>query len=206
MHPGLEELSAQLPRTGDLAADVAGFLRAAGRPKTAGHCADVAAEAARLARLHGEDPAAAAAAGWLHDVSDVFPVAERLAAAREFGLEVLPEEEAFPLIIHQKLSVVLARELFGVTDPGVLSAVGCHTTLKAGASRLDKVLFVADKLAWDQWETQGAPPFREQVLAGLDRSLDAGALAYMEFMWERRDSLRVVHPWLAEAYRELAGV
>jgi hypothetical protein len=64
--------------------------------------------------------------------------------------------------------------LFGVADEGILSAVGCHTTLRAGASPLDKVVFVADKIAWDQ---AGPPPFLADLQAGLDRSRDHGARA-----------------------------
>lgn len=158
--------------TGHLGRDVTRFLTALGCPTTARHVADVAAEVRRLALRFGLDADAAEAAGWLHDVSDVLPKTERLAAARDFGLEVLPEEASHPSILHQKLSVVLSEALFGVHDPSILSAVGCHTTLKPGASLLDKILFVADKMAWDQ---PGVPPYRDALERALDVSLDAAA-------------------------------
>ncbi len=170
---------------------------------TARHCAAVAAEARRLAARFGGDPEAAETAGWLHDVSAVVPDTQRLAAAREFGLEVLPAEEIFPMLLHQKLSALIARELFGVTDESVLSAIGSHTTLRAGATALDKVLFVADKVAWDQ---PGEAPFHPALRAALEVSLDAAARAYLDYIWERRHALRVVHPWAKAAYGELAGV
>jgi len=104
------------------------------------------------------------------------------------------------MIIHQKLSVVLARDIFYVTDTGILSAIGCHTTLKASASRLDKVVFLADKIAWDQ---DGKPPYIKKVTAALEESLDAGVRVYLNYLWERRDQLLVIHPWLIEAHEEL---
>jgi HD superfamily phosphohydrolase YqeK len=104
------------------------------------------------------------------------------------------------MIVHQKLSVVLARELFGVSDEDVLSAVGCHTTLKAGAGALDKVLFVADKVEWDG---AGVSPYRAGMLEALETSLDAAAIYYLHSLWEQRHRLRVVHPWLAAAHAEL---
>ena len=107
------------------------------------------------------------------------------------------------MIVHQKLSVEIAREIFGVADEKVLSAVGCHTTLKAKASILDKVVFVADKIAWDQ---EGKPPYLDPMLAALETSLDAGALAYLSYLWEQRDQLKVVHPWMKDAYLELAEI
>lgn len=196
-HPILVELAQGFVFTGDIERDVPAFLRYHGCPNTATHCADVAAEARRIARLVGADETQAAYAGWLHDVSAVFPGAERVRIARELDVPVLPEEERYPPIIHQKLSATLARHLFGVTDEAVLSAVGCHTTLHAAPSLLDKVLFVADKIAWDQ---PGDPPYQADILAALERSLDDAARCYLHYMWQMRDRLKVLHPWLREAY------
>jgi predicted HD superfamily hydrolase involved in NAD metabolism len=196
----LDGLRAGLSLEGGLAAGVTGLLEEHGCPGTAAHCRAVAALAGELAPSAGCDPAAAATAGWLHDVSAVIPAARRLDAARALGLAVLPEEAACPAILHQRLSAVLARELFAVRDGAVLDAIGCHTTLRAGSSALDRVLFVADKVAWDG---AGAPPWDADVRAALRLSVDAAALAYLGHLWARRDTLPVVHPWLAEAYAEL---
>ena len=202
MHRLLQQLVAGLALTGDLSEDVPLLLTHHRCPKTAEHSAQVAAEARRLALRYDLDPAPAEQAGWLHDVSAVFPSPTRAEVARALGLALLPEEEAFPPISHQRLSTVVARELFGVVDDRVLSAIGCHTTLKAGASALDKVVFLADKIAWDQ---PGEPPYLPALLAALDASLAAASLVYLSHLWERRATLRVVHPWLVEAYQELAG-
>ena len=89
----------------------------------------VAAEAGRIAALVGADLDAAEVAGWLHDVSVIIPSEQRAVIAEQLGIDVLPEEAIFPMIIHQKLSAVLAREIFQIEDAAILSAVGCHTTL-----------------------------------------------------------------------------
>lgn len=188
--------------TGDLARDVPAVLRARGYPRTAAHCAAVAAEAARLAARWAADVQAAAAAGGLHDIGALIPTGERVAVARAWGIAVLPEEAALPMILHQKLAVPLAREGFGVQDAAVLSAIGCHTTLKPDAALLDKVVFLADKIAWDQ---PGQPPYLADLLAALERSLDAAVCVYLRHLWEQRATLPVVHPWLAAAYRQLCA-
>ena len=167
---------------------------------TAEHSRRVAVESGRIAALVGANRAQAEAAGWLHDVSAVFAQARRAEIARQLGLDVLPEEDAYPMIAHQKLSAVLARAVFGIADEAVISAVGCHTTLKAGAGVLDKVLFVADKVEWDG---AGVSPYRAAMLAALERSLDQAARYYLHALWERRERLPVLHPWLAAAHREL---
>jgi predicted HD superfamily hydrolase involved in NAD metabolism len=187
--------------TGILREDVPTFLKHYGYEETAEHCRCVAEEARRVAIHFGEDPDPAEMAGWLHDCSAIFPAHERIKVARSLNVPVLPEEEKLPMIVHQKLSRVLASQLFHIEDRGVLSAVECHTTLKSNASRLDKVVFVADKIAWDQ---AGTPPYLDRLMAAFQRSLDHAALAYLSYLWDKRYSLTVLHPWAYEAYVQLA--
>ena len=186
--------------TGDIADDVIAYLTLFGFPNTAAHCAAVAAEAKNLATRFGGDPVHAEMAGYLHDISAVIPNAKRIEAAHAFGLDILPEETGFPMIVHQKLSVVLAREIFQIRDEGVLSAIGCHTTLKAGATHLDKIVFLADKIAWDQ---VGKPAYIHDLRAALTESLDAAVMVYLDYLWSLRESLRVVHPWFVAAREEM---
>jgi predicted HD superfamily hydrolase involved in NAD metabolism len=200
IHPTLSQLLDGISLTGTIAQDVPTFLIHHGCPETAEHSADVAAEARRVATLVGEDPTAAELAGWLHDCSAIFPDDERVEIARCLHIPALPEEEQFPMIIHQKLSKRLSSDLFGIHDDLILNAVGCHTTLRADSTRLDKVLFVADKIAWDQ---SGIPPYRDELLDALDHSLDQAALVYIRYLWDRRHTLRVLHPWLRDAYIQL---
>mgnify|MGYP001102186671 CR=1 FL=1 len=100
-----------------------------------------------LAKRFGCDPEQAASAALLHDLGRLVPAHEYLDLAETFNLEILPEEKQFPDLLHQKLSRVIAVETFNITDKEVLNAVACHTTLRPNAARLDKILFLADKLA-----------------------------------------------------------
>lgn len=193
-------------QTGDIRHDAPTFLTAHGFPETAAHVADVAKVAKHLAARFGEGAAQAEAqaetAAWLHDISSVFPNETRIAVAEAFGLTVLPEERAYPMIVHQQLSAVLARELFHVRDPVTLSAIACHTTLKAGATRLDTIVFIADKIAWDQ---QGIPPYLPALTDALEHSLDAAAFVYLDWLWQQRETLGIIHPWFRDAYIERAS-
>ncbi len=202
MHPALAPLSAHLVRTGDIARDADAYLCAHGKPHTAEHSAAVAGVARNLALRLGLEPAPAVAGGWLHDISAPIASSQRLEVATALGIEILPEERAHPMILHQKLSMPIARELFAVDDSAILSAIGCHTTLKPGASPLDMVVFLADKIARDQ---PGTPPYRNALLAALTKSLAAACLVYLSFLWEQRETLPVVHPWMAAAYCELSS-
>jgi len=185
-----------------LAEAVPRFLRDHGKEELALHVARVAREARRLAEREGVDPEAAEAAGWLHDISLVLPYAEMPGLARARGLVLLPEEEQVPALLHGKLSAIIAAESFGVTDPAVLAAMGCHTTLRAGASPLDQVLFVADKLGWDPADA----PYRDGLAAAVERSLAEGVWFFLAWAWAGRHRMPVIHPWFRAACEEHLAV
>lgn len=197
--PTLKSLKLGFEPRGWINEDVHTFLMLNDCQRAAEHCGRVARAAFQLAERFGGDPLAAEAGGWLHDVSAVWPADQRLAAAEALGVEILPEERQAPFILHQKLSVVLARELFGVRDAAVLSAVGCHTTLKDDPSLLDKVVFIADKLAWDE---PFDAPWHPALRTALEHSLDDGCRVYLRALWGQREELAVLHPWMADACKK----
>jgi len=201
MHP-YENL--YIPKlTGDLRIDVNEFLVRNGHSDTAKHCLEVGEESRRIANKFNEPVESALYAGYLHDISAVYPNEVRIDIARALGIEVLSEEERFPMIIHQKLSKQMAHDILKITDEEVLNAVGCHTTLRKDSTRMDRVLFVADKIVWDQ---VGDPPYLNSVLAKLEVSLEHAAFEYIKFLWNQKEKLKVLHPWLADAYFELMPV
>ncbi|MEM7335984.1 MAG: 2-amino-4-hydroxy-6-hydroxymethyldihydropteridine diphosphokinase, partial [Chloroflexota bacterium] len=125
---------------GDLDADVKQFFQQHDCLHLYRHVRGVALKAAELAERFGANVEHCVQGAWLHDISGVVPNRERIGLAQQLGVEVLPEEAKFPMIIHQKLSVVIAREVFKIETPDVLSAIGCHTTLKAEFSLCDQVV------------------------------------------------------------------
>ena len=202
MHPVLVAYVGVLSLTGHVSTDTAKLLLDRGRSETADHSRYVAAAARRLAQRWGEDESSAELAGWLHDISAIVPGDHRLHVTEMLGLEVLAEERLAPVLVHQKLSAAIAQEVFGITDRSVLSAIGCHTTLRANSSALDKIVFVADKIAWDQ---PGDPPYLATMAAAADQSLELAAHCYLAYLWQRRKTLPAMHPWAVQAYRQLSA-
>lgn len=200
----LADLTRGIDLTGDIPAAVSRLLTLKGFPKTIQHSHQVAEEAARLADRFHVDQNKAIIAGWLHDISVVFLVHQRIEVARRLGIEILPAEEQNPVLIHQKISVVMSRDLFNVSDTEVLSAIGCHTTLRPHADILDKILFVADKIGWNQ---TGNPPYIIEMADAAQKDLNQAAFVYIRSLVERQTSFSdPLHPWLVEAYRELKQV
>lgn len=186
--------------TGNLRDDIYNFLVNNSCLKTAEHCIRVGKKARKIAESYNANKDSAEIAGYLHDISAVYSNDARIQVSHVLGIEVLPEEETFPMIIHQKISKEMARDIFNIKDQEILDAVGCHTTLKKNSTVLDKILFVADKIEWDQ---TGKPPYLNQITQQLDHSLNHAAFEYINFLWMQRDNLRVIHPWLRDAYYEL---
>lgn len=182
---------------GDLAHDVDALEALHGREITREHLHRVAPLARQLAERFGLDPVRAETAAWLHDIGGVFAYPEMVGACEALGLTVLPEEARAPMLLHQKLSALIAREVFGVEDEEMLDAIRCHTTLRARPTPLDELLFVADKLEWDR---PGEPPYKARLLAALDVSLEAGARLVVADLWAERAELFAVHPWLRAAH------
>ncbi len=187
-----------IPLTNDIPTDVVTILETYNYKKVATHVGEVAAEISRLATKF-DAPQNLALAGWLHDVSAIIPNADRVELCQHFGLEVLPEERQVPMLLHQKLSAVMAREVWGVNDNDILGAIACHTTLKANASQADKIMFLADKISWDQ---AGTPPYLDELLAALADGLDTAVTYFLTYLWQRKEKLKVIHPYFVEAYED----
>jgi predicted HD superfamily hydrolase involved in NAD metabolism len=194
---------AKLSPGGDPGVDVERFYRAVNRLDTLDHVSRVAAEAQHLAKHHGADGAAAHLAALAHDLAAVVPAGEMLSVAEGMGLSVGEVDRVFPLLLHGPIAAVALVEKLGVRDEDVLNAVCYHSTLRAGASTLEKIIFVADKLAYDPTSPHGG----EYVAAmRAARSLDEAALIYLSFL---RDYASLhgwtMHPNAIAAYGDLTG-
>lgn len=201
IHTGLETYAEGLVLTGSLLQDVGAFFKLHDDSATWEHTLKVTSHAVRIARLFDVDPLKAEQAALLHDISNVIPAHLFLDAAREAGIEVFEEELAYPRILHQKLSRAMAQQIFEVEDLEVLGAIECHTTLKSGASRFEKVVFIADKVAWDQPEEHS---YLNEVRRLVDEGrLDDAVLAYLDQIWNERTKLKLVHSHLIEARAQL---
>jgi predicted HD superfamily hydrolase involved in NAD metabolism len=182
----------------ELQAAVKQFLTQHQCLKTYDHCLDVGNYAFELGKKFLKDPYKAQIAGYLHDISAIYPNEERISVARKMGLDLYKEELDFPLIIHQKISKEMALRQFGVTDSEILSAIECHTTLKGDYSAVDLVVFVADKIKWDQ---AGKPPYLDGLLQASAFSLEQAAAYYIDYLLNHE--IKVLHPWLLAAHQTL---
>ena len=176
------------------------YLEAFDHAETAVHNLAVAQEAEGLAERFQVNADKAYSAGLLHDVSVVIPNDQRIALQIAVGEPILDAERQAPFLLHQQQSALLAKTVFQVSDPEILSAISCHTTLKDQYSRLDLIVFLADKIKWDR---KDQAPFLTGLLERLDDSLESAARYYMD--WLFAGDLVVPHPWAVAAKAKLAN-
>ena len=187
--------------TGDIKADVRSLLYTNNKAKTFDHSRQVANMNAKIAKQYGLDQDVCEISGYLHDISAVISPSHMMEYAIQNNWEIDEAEWKYPMLLHQRISQVIANEDYGITDQRILSAVGHHTTLKANPSAYDMALFVADKLAWDQ---DGTPPFYTDVSVALEQSLELASLAYMRYMVENNMILHP-HQWWKDGVVWLEG-
>ena len=108
------------------------------------HTLGAAETAERLAPGCGVDVHRARLAGLLHDCAKSMPLEEM----RALVTEGLPDTDAAELasrqILHAPAGMLLARDLFGVRDPSILSAIRKHTVGAGDMSPMDALIYVSD--------------------------------------------------------------
>ncbi|ARC86741.1 hypothetical protein U732_2706 [Clostridium argentinense CDC 2741] len=200
MNDIFKEIIRDVTLTGDIREDSHNLLMKHNKIIIDNHSLRVAEKAKLLAKQFGINENLAEVAGLLHDISGVYPNEEKLELCKKLNIEILLEEEKFPMILHQKISRVMAMEIFNISNKEILEAINCHTTLRSNASPLDMVLFIADKIEWDQ---KGAPPYINEVEKALNTSLELSAFKFIKYQMDNKENLKVIHPWLLEAYLDL---
>ncbi|MBQ9833021.1 MAG: nicotinate-nucleotide adenylyltransferase [Clostridia bacterium] len=131
--------------------------------------------AIELADKHKMDTKQARMAALLHDCAKFAPE-EQMAEAKRLGIEPTPIEQASPALLHARLGAVYAKEKYGVDDDEIMEAIRCHTLCRLGMTRLDKLLYIADKT-----EPLRSFPGVNTLRKKAWEDLDIGTVACMDY-------------------------
>lgn len=140
------------------------------------HTLAVADTARRLALLHGVEAYKAEIAGLLHDCAKCMPLKEQQRIAREQHLTDDEEILASGALLHSAVGAWRAEKDYGVTDPEILSAIGCHTTGKPQMTKLDMIVWLSDSIE----PTRKPYPVLEKVRAIAEVSLERALMTSLE--------------------------
>ncbi|MFR1294038.1 MAG: HD domain-containing protein [Coprobacillus cateniformis] len=121
--------------------------------KTKEHILAVAQKSQQLAKQFHVNEDICLQSALLHDISVIINPNDMKKMAIENNYLLDKAEEKYPFLLHQMVSQWIAQDIFDIWDERILSAIACHTTLKASPSSYDMILFLADKIAWDRRNT-----------------------------------------------------
>lgn len=146
------------------------------------HSLGVVACARRLAEKHGIDQEKAVIAALLHDCAKYVPLEEMRSLCLRQGVTdeaILASED----LMHAYAGAVMAREVYGVEDGEILSAIERHTLGAADMSPLEVLINLADKIEGTCRDYPGLAEVRalaeESLHAALYRSMQ-GTRRYVE--------------------------
>lgn len=108
------------------------------------HTLGVADTAVCLAPKCGVDVHRARLAALLHDCAKSMPLEDMRALVTESLPDLDDAELETRQILHAPAGMILARDMFGVRDPSILSAIRKHTVGAGDMSPMDALIYVAD--------------------------------------------------------------
>jgi len=174
------------------------FLKARLSKKRYTHSLNVAHEAQRLAELYGEDPEKAYFAGLMHDVCKELPAEEQEELVRASSFVVSKEELVTKPVWHGIAGAYFLQVRMGVTDPDVLNAVRYHTVGRAGMTRLEEIVYLADLISEDR-TYDGVEQMRQLCLTSINAAMLEGIRFSIETTLKKGGYLP---PVTVEAYNQ----
>ena len=115
------------------------------------HSINVAEEARKLAVHYDfEDTEKAYYAGLLHDICKEIPKEEQLAMVMASSMDITDVERSTPPLYHAIAGAWYAEDVLNVHDSDILNAVRYHTVGRAGMSRLEEIIYIADLISADR--------------------------------------------------------
>ncbi|MDD2213328.1 MAG: nicotinate (nicotinamide) nucleotide adenylyltransferase [Oscillospiraceae bacterium] len=132
------------------------------------HSLDTMFYALQLASRFGVNPDQTAVAALLHD----FAKEQTPRLRQEWSLPIPAEMQHSEAAWHGPVAARLLAKLFNIHDQAIELAICYHTVLRAGASPLEKVIYLADKL--EPGRTYGdLAPLRQLAETNLDQAVAA---------------------------------
>ena len=144
--------------------------------------------AKKLARHHRISTTKASTAALLHDYARKHSPKTLLKLAKKYKLKVSPLEKRQPKLLHAKLSAILARLDFGITDPGILSAISKHTLGSPAMTKLEKIIYIADHVEVGR-QHKDTDKIRRLAFKNLDQAVIAVATNMLEYLLSKGQTI-----------------
>ncbi len=161
------------------------------------HTMGVKKTAIDMARTFGEDEEKAGLAGLLHDCAKCMTLEQMLKMAKNEPTDAVSQKSK--ALMHAVAGRAMAETVYGVKDEEVLDAIRWHTTGRAGMSRLEKIIYLADMIEPTRKPYPGLEELRALCHEDLDEAMHTALLQSMHHVLEQGKEL---HPDTMAALEE----
>lgn len=137
------------------------------------HISGVVKEAICLSKRYDVDPVKAETAGFFHDIyrGVAIEVLNKYVREMQLGDLYIDNEN----LAHGKVAAFIMERDYNIKDPDIINAVAYHTTGRAGMSKLEKIIYLADMI-----EPGRNYPEVKKIRELARQSLDQACLYAME--------------------------
>ena len=134
------------------------------------HSLGVAKVAVVLARKFGCDEKKAELAAILHDCAKSMEKDTPKKYLKKYKIKATTAVLSSPQLLHTLLGPYVAKDIFKIKDKEILKAIRWHTTGRAGMSKLEKIIYIADYI--EESRTIVSSANTRKLLGKKDISLD----------------------------------
>lgn len=154
------------------------------------HCINVSKKAVYLAQTYDEDNNKAEIAGLLHDITKQTSEEEQLQLISDAGMELSQMEKENKKLWHAVSGTAYLKTKLNIRDEDILNAVKYHTTGRAGMSKLEKIIFLADLIS-DERNFDGVEKIRAIAKESLDKAVCVASIYSIDFLIKKKVPIAV---------------
>lgn len=160
-------------------------------PERFEHTQGVADEAVKLAEIYGADKQDAFLAGLLHDCAKDYSASQKLKMCKEYNIKLDEVTRKQIDLVHSFLGAEIAKNEFGIDNEDILNAVRYHTTGRAGMSKLEKIIYLADYIEPNRKYFEGIDEIRKLAYKDMDKAVKYSLKHTIDYNKKKN---RLIHP------------
>lgn len=169
-------------------------------PSTYQHTLGVTETAVALAKHHGVSIQKARLAGLLHDLLKQIGEDETRRLIEHYGLALDEEMSKAIHLVHGPLAAVYIKAHLNIEDEDLTNAIRYHTTGRAGMSRLEKIVCLADYIEPNRGQSESLTLLRELAYTDLNQAMATMFETNHAYLKEKN---RPIHSWGIEALADI---
>lgn len=174
------------------------FIRERLTEKRFRHSVNVARAARWLAFKYDANEEKAVIAGMLHDITKEWKVHEHMAFLHNYNIGVTSYEYSSKKLFHSITGACFVNIILKIPDMDIFNAIRFHTTARAGMSKLEKIVYLADFISEDRC-FGGVDKLRALASFNLNDAVFAGL---SDTIQELSHNNKIIHPNTLNAYNE----